>query len=252
VTLCAATSTNVDATLAAIAASSERILFGDVLLLTHSPAVKSLPGGRVEQIAPLHSAGDYSRFLLERLADHVRTPHCLVIQWDGFVIHPEQWDERFLEFDYIGAPWPQFRDEHAVGNGGFSLRSRRLLEACQDARFSVSHPEDLAICRTNRQFLESEYGIRFGDLATARRFAFERMPSAVPTFGFHGVFNMIPALGPDRFWEIYSSLDDKQTAFVDYGVLMRQLGTGERALGRRLRLSIDLVRGSCKEAVSSR
>ena len=39
--------------------------------------------------------------------------------------------------DYIGAPWPHFRDGHNVGNGGFSLRSRRLLEACRELPFDV-------------------------------------------------------------------------------------------------------------------
>ena len=242
VTLCAATSTNVDATMAAIAASSEQVVFGDVLLLTDSAAVESLPAGRIERIAPLRSSADYSRFVLGRLADHVRTDHCLLIQWDGFVIDPAQWDERFLECDYIGAPWPQFGDGHDVGNGGFSLRSRKLLEACRTPGFNPSHPEDVAIGRVNRDYLEQEQGIVFADGETAARFAFERSAPARPTFGFHGVFNMIPLLGADCFWRIYRGLDDPSTVFHDYRLLMRQLGSGKGAARRRLELSADLVR----------
>jgi Protein of unknown function (DUF5672) len=251
VTLCAVSSVNIGATIEALRACLEQIDFAECLFMTDAD-VRAPPAIQVVPIDRLGSAEAYSEFLLRGLVQHLRTRHCLVIQWDGFVLDAARWEPHFLDFDYVGAPWPQFRDGHAVGNGGFSLRSRRLLEACQDPKFSVGHPEDVAICRTNRPFLEREYGIRFADLATAQRFAFERTPTAHPTFGFHGVFNMIPALGADRFWEIYSGLDDKQSAFVDYRLLMRQLGTGERAAGRRIRLSIDLARGSCKQAVSSR
>ena len=242
VTLCAATSTNVDATVAAIASSSEQVSFGDVLLLTDSAAVESLPGGRIERIAPLRSACDYSQFMLGQLADHVRTDHCLVIQWDGFVIDPQQWDERFLTYDYVGAPWPQFSDGHDVGNGGFSLRSRKLLEACRSPGFARLHPEDVAIGRVNRAFLEREHGIVFADTGTAGRFAFERSAPLGTTFGFHGVFNMIPLLGADRFWRLYQGLDDPSTVFHDYRMLMRQLGFGKGAARRRLELSLDLIR----------
>lgn len=241
VTLCAATSTNVDATVAAITASSEQVAFGDVLLLTDSDSVESLPCGRIERIAPLRSGRDYSHFLLGQLADHVRTEHCLVVQWDGFLVDASQWDERFLKCDYIGAPWPQFSDGHDVGNGGFSLRSRKLLEACRSPGFTQSHPEDVAIGRVNRAFLEEEHGIVFADIESAARFAFERSAPPGPTFGFHGVFNMIPLLGADRFWRAYEGLDDRSTVFHDYRLLMRQLGTGESAAKRRLKLSLDLI-----------
>jgi hypothetical protein len=242
VTLCAATSTNVDATLEAIAASSSQILFGDVLLLTDSPKVESIPGGRVERIEPLRSGRDYSQFLLNRLPDHVRTEHCLVVQWDGFVLDPLQWQERFLEYDYIGAPWPQFCGGHTVGNGGFSLRSRKLLEACRSPGFAQSHPEDLAIGRVNRALLERDHRILFADSQTAARFSVERSVPGGPTFGFHGVFNMIPLLGVERFWRIYKGLDDRTSVFHDYALLMRQLASEGGTAKRRLQLTVDLVR----------
>lgn len=228
--------------MAAIAASSEQIFFGEVLLLTDSAAVDRLPGGRVERIAPIRSGRDYSRFLLSKLADHIRTDHCLIVQWDGFVLDSRQWDPAFLQFDYIGAPWPQFADGHDVGNGGFSLRSRRLLEACRSPGFTVSHPEDVAIGRVNRDFLEREHAIRFADRETAARFAFERSVPPGPTFGFHGAFNMIPLLGADRFWRTYQGLDDRATIFHDYRLLMRQLGSGPGAAKRQVQLSLDYVK----------
>jgi hypothetical protein len=68
------------------------------------------------------------------------------------VFDAARWRDAFLEYDYIGASWLQFDD----GNGGFSLRTRRLMELCRDPAFVPVHPEDLAIGRTNRAWLESQ------------------------------------------------------------------------------------------------
>jgi hypothetical protein len=242
VTLCAATSVNVAATMAAIRLSTDQIVFGDVLLFTDATGLELPQNGRIVPIPRLKSGRDYSRFLLERLADHVATDHCLIIQWDGFVLDADRWTDRFLECDYIGAPWPQFGDGRTVGNGGFSLRSRRLLDACRTAKFVRSHPEDVAIGRVNRDYLEQDHALVFADHELAARFSVERSPSSEATFGFHGVFNMIPLLGADCFWNLYRSLTDRSTVFHDYALLMRQLGRGRDSAKRRLRLTIDFVR----------
>lgn len=241
VTLCAATSVNLPATISALRECLHKVAFAECLLFTDAAVDASHADIRVVPIAPLGSADDYSEFILRGLVDHVQTSHCLVIQWDGFVLDADQWDSGFLDVDYIGAPWPQFDDGHDVGNGGFSLRSRRLLEACRDPRFRGGQAEDVAICRANRKLLEEEHGLRFADRATAERFAFERSAPSGSTFGFHGVFNMIPAVGPERFWDLYGGLDDTTTAFVDYRVLMGQLGLGRHALWRRTRLTAQII-----------
>jgi hypothetical protein len=79
----------------------------------------------------------------------------LVAQWDGFVWQHRMWDPAFLDYDYIGAPWPahltrgeQHRN-HRVGNGGFSLRSRKLQQfLAEDPRVEVTDNEDVVICRS--------------------------------------------------------------------------------------------------------
>ena len=242
VTLCAVTSVNVEATVAALRSCLRQIKFCDALLLTDRE-VGDLPAEiRKVPIRPIESGRAYSHFMLCQLAEHIESDHCLVVQWDGFVADPAQWDDRFLDYDFIGAPWPQFSDGHDVGNGGFSLRSRKLLEACRSPDFAVSHPEDVAIGRINRNFLEREHGIRFADRGTAARFSFERSRADQPSFGFHGVFNMVEVLGEERFWELYETLDDRTTIFTDYRLLMRQAGSGSNGLRRRTRLTIDGAR----------
>lgn len=241
VTLCAAASVNVPATVAALRACLDKISFADCLLFSHGGAPVSGTGIRLVPISRLSSSRDYSEFILRGLADHLQTPHCLIVQWDGFVLHADQWDPAFLQFDYIGAPWPQFSDGFDVGNGGFSLRSRRLLDACRDPRFRMEGAEDLAICRTNRDLLETEHGIRFADRLIAEQFSYERTTPSEPTFGFHGVFNMADAIGVDRFWEIYLDLDDRATVFVDYWPIARQLGHGPNPGKRRIQLTVDRI-----------
>jgi len=239
VTLCAATSVNVAATIEALRRSLDQVEFGDAVLFTEATDCDLGEGIRIVRIEPLKSARDYSRFQLRQLADHIGTGHCLIVQWDGFVLDARQWDCAFLDFDYIGAPWPQFADGWNVGNGGFSLRSRRLLDACRDPNFEPGHPEDVAICRTNRELLERVHGIRFAGADVARRFAFEREAVHGPTFGFHGAFNLISAVGANRFWETYRGLDDPSTVFVDFGRVAQELGSGRHGWRRRARLLFD-------------
>lgn len=242
-TLCAVTSVNIVATVEALRTSADQIEFAECLLLTDAELKAPDPIRKIA-IPRLASAADYSDFLLKRLVEHVATPHCLIVQWDGFVIDAQRWKDGFLDFDYIGAPWPQFHDGHDVGNGGFSIRSRRLMEACTSADFVACHPEDVAICRINRPMLEREHQIRFADSSIAKDFAFER-GHPHECFGFHGAFNLIPTVGADRFWEIYSTLDDRTTVFLDLVSIVRQLGAGKAAAKRRLRLIADYLRARC-------
>ena len=137
VTLCAVTSVNVDATVAALQACLEQVNFAEALLLTDAKVGGNHPAIRVISIKKLNSARDYSEFILKDLGNHIQSAHCLVVQWDGFVLDSTMWSPRFLDYDYVGAVWPQFDDPYQVGNGGFSLRSRKLMDACRDPDFRL-------------------------------------------------------------------------------------------------------------------
>ena len=145
VTVCAVTSVNVKATLRALEACATQIAFAECLLLTDVDLRPEHPDIRVVPIERINSTKVYSDFLLTQLVDHVQTSHCLVVQWDGHVLDPGRWSSDFLDYDYIGASWPQFNDGYDVGNGGFSLRSRRLMKACRAPGFQQISPEDLSL-----------------------------------------------------------------------------------------------------------
>lgn len=238
VTLISATSINIEATLQAIEECQRHVRFAACKLLTHEQPARTVQGVEVIFTQRLVTAELYSRLVLNDLADHVDTSHCLVMQWDGYVVNPDRWSAQFLDYDYIGASWPQFTDGRDVGNGGFSLRSRRLLEACRSAGFTPSHPEDLAIARHNRGWLEAQ-GLRFAPRALVDDFAAERRGSPQDTFGFHGVWHMPALVGADRFWDLYRGLEDRSSVHQDRGAIMRDLAAQPHGLRRCMKMGWD-------------
>lgn len=240
VTLCAVSSSNVAATISALEASLAEIAVAETLLFTDvDPALLGIVMADAIRFVPIERIGSsaaYSRFILEQLVDHVGTSHCLIAQWDGHVTDGSRWCDEFLEYDYIGASWPQFDDGHVVGNGGFSLRSRRLMEACRHSDFTVHHPEDVAIGRTNRVMLE-QLGMRFAPVDLADRFSAERAGDPAMAFGYHGVFLMPRLLGAERFWNLYRRLDDRATLRHDFGDLLRSVTEGRNGIWRGLVLT---------------
>lgn len=191
VTLCAADTRTPALAVQSLRRSMAGVDFARVLLFTHgAPPAQPLPGIEVVAIDALTSAAEYSRFVVRQLPAHIRTSHVLVTQWDGFVTDPGAWSPEFLHCDYIGAVWPDQPQGRQVGNGGFSLRSRRFLDAALDPRIGAVHPEDAMLCRDHRALLEQGHGIRFAPPALARRFAFENEAPRAPTFGFHGPRNL--------------------------------------------------------------
>lgn len=96
--------------------------FGDVKLLTSIPAIYE---HRVK-IKPLDSLIMYSIFMLTEVYKYIDTKHVLIVQRDGWILNPEAFKPEWLELDYIG---PLFMQYDKVGSGGFSLRSKKLMEA---------------------------------------------------------------------------------------------------------------------------
>ena len=204
ITLVAASSVDLEATELALRISSHDIKFGAIKFLCSEPFNVSDPKIKIESIPRMDLVG-YSKFILNDLHRYVDTEYCLVVQSDGFVLNANFWDSSFLNYDYIGAPWPQKLflqpgnaelDMHrnCIGNGGFSLRSKKLLLETAKIDFnSLTFPtksEDLIICH----FLYDHFidvGIRFPEPEIAACFSIESQNAmygkdAMTVFGFHG------------------------------------------------------------------
>ncbi len=146
---------------------TKRINFGAVKLLSSLPSDDK----DVIKIEHLASLEECAKFIIKDLYRYIDTDFILLIQYDGYVLNPEAWDMNFMNYDYIGAPWPS--DHLDVGNGGFSFRSRKLMELlAKDAFIDDFHPEDGIIGIKYRPYLESK-GIRFPSTELAAKFSFE-------------------------------------------------------------------------------
>ncbi len=211
--------------LQAIRRSLRELSFGDVLFCADHDTLKSLQlpeGVRGVEIEPLRSIEAYSEFMLKSLGPHIRTSHVLVIQWDGFVLNPDAWCADFLTYDYIGAPWRHVPEPYSVGNGGFSLRSRRLIDMLAELDFAPSHPEDLAICRTYRDALERR-GIRFAPVSLANRFAVEDGLLQADAFGFHGAQHLPRVLGAEELLAFVRTLAPRALSSHFFGEFLRNI-----------------------------
>ena len=137
----------------------------------------------------IKSQNEYSNVIFEKLHSLPLDNHFFIFQWDGFPLFPEKWDMDFLKYDYIGSP-----DGEWVGNGGFSLRSRKLVETLKNLNITVDlkNPqlqlEDQIICTYNRELLMRE-GIKFAPVEIARKFSYDDGFPTKDIFGFHGPKN---------------------------------------------------------------
>lgn len=204
--------------------------FKECLLLSPHASVLPAPMKHVE-IPDIASVAEYSHFMIKRLGEYFSGSHALIVQWDGFVTDARQWDPRFLEYDYIGAPWK----DGSVGNGGFSLRSRRLVDALRIMQTPETHPEDHCICHRYRAELQTRFGIRFAPLELARRFSWEASDPGHSTFGLHGFFSFHRALDEHELIAYLDECDEGILRSVAARRLLKNLyRSGKYAAARKL------------------
>lgn len=147
------------------------------------------------------SIDEWNRRIIQDLWKYVDTSHALLIHSDGYVINPELWNPEWLNYDYIGAPWPlptddfSYRDERGdlqrVGNS-VSLRSLKLMHAVSTRPWKSYYGntnEDGFIACHNRKWLEAK-GMKFAPLEVAVHFSKEHeIPEneGLNTFAFHSL-----------------------------------------------------------------
>lgn len=153
---------------------------------------------------------DEYNYITLKLVPHIAVEDFnLIIHPDGMAINADAWDTEFLTYDYLGARW----GDGLVGNGGFTLRSRKLYDALIDLNVMYhtsqfaddikNHmqlgvndsfgdrvvPEDNIICKIYRNTLEKNYGIKFPHGDIVEKFSIEHnmgSPWLGKSLGFHG------------------------------------------------------------------
>lgn len=207
VTLVAMTSVNVTATIKAMEYSMKGIDFGDAVLITHKKPFGLPKTIRYSHTSKLTNIDDFNYKMVYELGDHIKTEYALIVHADGFVVNPQMWRDEFLDYDYIGAPWPlpkegdttTYRDIYGnicrVGNSA-GIRSKRLMDFPKKANVpwegeyafgKMWFYEDGFICCKIRHLLEAE-GMRIAPLDVAKYYSHEQMipeVQGITPFAFH-------------------------------------------------------------------
>lgn len=159
----------------AVMPGARRILF--------APRPVKVAGVEWYRVVNINNMDEWNLFVNYFVPLFIRSPFAMSVHGDGFPTDFDQWDDRFLEYDYIGAPWA----DHVVGNGGFNLESEKLLREKLDLPMNGSGliASDYWVCRHHRRDLERS-GIRFAPFELALKFSTETVGQNVPSFGFHG------------------------------------------------------------------
>ncbi len=196
-------------TLRALHYSSREIKFADVVLVC-----RIRPDGvNGTTIQKVHEKGRAAatNWHAYGVMNYVQTDFALCIHHDGYVINPQAWRDDWLQYDFIGAPWPasshpchpgKSESVGRVGNDGFCLKSRAFMEACHEMRslfiagtkrppdrFGQELGSDTFYCQHQRPALEQR-GITFAPVEVAADFSWETNIEEIPgdrpgAFGFH-------------------------------------------------------------------
>jgi len=187
VTLVAVATTEVEATSMAIMYSCRDIVFGRVLLIANYNPNPNSKEYEFIKISAFKNISEWGKFVVFELFKFINTDFIILIHADGFIVNPNKWTNNFLNYDYIGSPWPlskhpiAFKDingnECRVGNS-VSLRSKKILELPTKLNLKWENfilnfeNEDGYLCCQHKVLLESK-GIKFAPLEVAIHFGRE-------------------------------------------------------------------------------
>lgn len=181
ITLVAIGSTKIQQTLSAIDICLNTAVFAEILFFSDIKNAYQIPVPRMNSIK------DYDNFVIYDLPSYIKSKFCLTIHWDGFIVNPKSWTDEFLEYDYIGAPWPWMN--FVCGNGGFCLKSKKFLvtqeKIVPQNRIRIDRPDDVFLCIDNRQQFE-KLGCKYAPRHIAQQFSTEYGGyHNYQSFGFH-------------------------------------------------------------------
>jgi hypothetical protein len=189
-----------------------RVEFGGVLIYSDDCWRIDAPGANYVKVADWPDKVSSGLFYYTEAATRIKTSHALLMEWDAGLNDPAMWDDRFLDYDYIGAPWPSLAHARAhgsmnVGNGGFMLQSKRLIDFVYRNRDRFPVTTDMHISCHFRPAIEAEGNFKWAPADVAGRFAFEgwdgipKLTTRPKSFGYHGLFHWKFMLSPDELRE---------------------------------------------------
>jgi len=185
------------------------------LLITNQHLAVDIPQ---KLCGPLDYYG-YSAFCMYALHNYIDTDYALIVQHDGWALSADNWKDDWLNYDYIGGlvhaalvgeqfytnfGWVGQPDPIVIQNGGFSLRSKKFMQALvhngilpKMYNIAMLNNEDVQLTGFLRPALE-KVGIKFAADEEATMFAFEHISPIIhkdvdltKVFGHHGRFRTL-------------------------------------------------------------
>jgi hypothetical protein len=172
----------------------DTVHFGDAIFFSEGTPEQTREwfhaNAKVVYIQKTGAANNCGQDYFKALPPLMTTTHMLTCDWDAAITDTSMWTPEFMEYDYIGARWPWMPTGKNIGNGGFAMMSKKLMETVTALpEFAHSKSLDAEIGQEWRAKLEMK-GIKFPSEELADRFAYERAVPNAPSFGYHGFFNM--------------------------------------------------------------
>ena len=201
ITLIALTSVRIPQTIKALEYSCRGIEFGAVKLASDIKPDLLPDYIKHEYTEGSSNIDEWNYNIIYNLSNHIETDYAILIHDNGFVVNPESWRNEFLEYDYIGAPWPLPTDDYSYrdingeiirqGNS-VSLRSKKLIDLPNKLNlewkpFHGFTNEDGFIC-VNYRHRYIEEGCKFAGIGVAKYFSHETMIpeiEGINPFAFH-------------------------------------------------------------------
>ncbi len=188
-----------------------RVKFGDILI--YSDKLIDVPGACSIAVKDWSDKFLSGHFYYTQAAEPIKTSHALLMEWDAGLNKPEVWTDDFLQYDFIGAPWPgrghsRVRNGQNVGNGGFMLLSKQMIDYLYRTRSRFKIATDYHLACEYRTEIEREGNFKWAKDDVAVKFSFEgwdygptELHVAPDSFGYHGVFNWHAVLNREELIE---------------------------------------------------
>lgn len=208
VTLVAVSSVRIEQTVKALEYSSQEIEFGSIKFISDIQPQNLSSKISFNKVDKISNIDEWNYFIIYKLPTYINTDYCILIHDNGFIVNPKNWRDEFLQYDYIGAPWPLphpndphgYRDINKelirVGNS-VSLRSKKLLDLPIQQNFEwkpfygYTNEDGFICCHYRHKYLEA--GCKFADINVAKYFSHEiPIPEieGIEPFAFHNYIGL--------------------------------------------------------------
>jgi hypothetical protein len=155
------------------------------------------------QLGEITDINSWNKAVVYDLWKYVETDFAMFIHGDGYVINPDCFQPSWLDYDFVGAPWPLPADSYSyrtaegelvrVGNS-VSLRSKRLMRLPTELNLEwksyFGNTNEDGFLTVHHRKLFQDLGIKYAPLEVAKDFSKEHEieeNKGLKTFAFHSL-----------------------------------------------------------------